>query len=155
MIEPTPFPPPERTNLQPPDRDEVEFLTRGVISAISPSTGPTELQYLLIEAAFEALTGHGVSAADVEPIGPAELARGMADRNEAFRTRILQTMILGALVLRPLEPEVADRIEAFARAMSVDDGMLTVARRFAEGQLGMAAVDFERNGYASMDAYPN
>ena len=58
-------------------------------------------------------------------------------------------MILGALVLRPLPDEVAARVEAFARAMSVDDAMLGVARRFAKGQLGLAAVDFDRNGYTA------
>ena len=45
-------------------------------------------------------------------------------------------MILGALVLRPLPPAVADRVEAYADELSVDDGML--ARRFASGQLGLA-----------------
>lgn len=33
--------------------------------------------------------------------------------------------------------------------MSVDDGMLAVARGFSEGHLAMAAVDFERNGYTA------
>ena len=41
------------------------------------------------------------------------------------------------------------RVERFARALSIDDGMLRVARRFAEGQLALAAVDFDRNGYTS------
>jgi len=58
-------------------------------------------------------------------------------------------MLLSALVLRPLPPEVASRIEAFARALGVDEGMVPVARRFAEGSLGLAAVDFERNGYTA------
>jgi hypothetical protein len=44
---------------------------------------------------------------------------------------------------------VAARIEEFARALAVDEGMVTVARRFAEGSLGLAAVDFERNGYTA------
>jgi hypothetical protein len=58
-------------------------------------------------------------------------------------------MILGALVLRPIPTEVAARVESYARAMSVDDGMLAVARRFASGQLGLAAFDFQRNGYTA------
>ena len=84
-----------------------------------------------------------------EPIGPDDFAEGLAGRNEAFRVRILQTMILGALVLRPLPDEVATRVEAFARTMSVDDAMLGVARRFAQGQLGLAAIGFDRNGYTA------
>ncbi len=58
-------------------------------------------------------------------------------------------MILGALVLRPLPPEVASQVVEFARELSVGDDMLQVAREFAEGQVGMAAVDFDRNGYAA------
>jgi predicted dinucleotide-binding enzyme len=83
------------------------------------------------------------------PDAIAMFGAGLADRNEAFRTRILQTMILGALVLRPIPAVVASRVESFARAMSVDDGMLAVARRFASGQLGLAAFDFQRNGYTA------
>ena len=43
----------------------------------------------------------------------------------------------------------AARIEAAARALDVDDGMVGVARRFADGALGLAAADFERNGYTA------
>jgi hypothetical protein len=117
------------------------------MDAISPPEGPTELQRTLITAAFESLTGHDVHPG--EPLGPEELAARLADRDRAFRTRILQTMILGALVLRPLPRGVADRVDAHAAELGVDDGMLAVARRFASGQLGLAAVDFERNGYTS------
>ncbi len=146
---PTPLPSPDTADLQPPGPEEVQHLTRGVLAAIAPAGGPTELQRLLVGAAFAAMTGHAPITADQPPIDPDGFAAGMAQRNEAFRTRILQTMILGALVLRPLEPAVAERVEAFARALSVDDGMLRVAQRFATGQLGLAAVDFDRNGYTA------
>jgi hypothetical protein len=146
---PTPLPSPDRTDLRPPDAAEVQFLARGVLSAIAPTDGPTELQTVLLSAAFEAMTGHPVDPDRLEPVGPEAFARGMAARNEAFRVRILQTMVLGALVLRPLPEVVADRVAAFASALSVDDGMLAVARRFAAGQLGLAAIDFSRNGYDS------
>ncbi len=144
----TPLPDPADTDLERPSPAEVEFLARGVASAVAPHGGLTELQRLLIPAAFESMTGH-LPSVDQDSIDAAEFARGLARRNEAFRVRILQTIILGALVLRPLTNEVAARVEAFARAMSVDDGMLAVARRFADGQLGLAAVDFDRNGYTA------
>lgn len=146
---PTPFPQPADTDLTPPDRDEVELLCAGVMSAITPPGGATELQQVLMRACFEAMTGHEVDPETATRVSPAELGRGLSRRNEAFRTRILQTMILGALVLRPLPPAVAERVGEFATELSVDDGMLEVTRRFAEGQLGMAAVDFDRNGYAA------
>jgi len=146
---PTPLPAPDTADLTPPGPDEVQHLARGVLTAIAPAGGPTELQRLLVGAAFDAMTGHAPATEAQAPIDPEGFAAGMARRNEAFRTRILQTMILGALVLRPLEPAVAERVEAFARALSVDDGMLAVAQRFAAGQLGLAAVDFDRNGYTA------
>lgn len=145
----TPLPEPGAERLGPPDAAEVQRLTDGVLAAIEPPGGHTEFQQLLIKAAFESLTGHAAEVEGRPSIDAASFARSMADRNEAFRTRILQTMILGALVLRPLPAEVADRVERFARALSIDDGMLRVARRFAEGQLALAAVDFDRNGYTS------
>jgi len=42
-----------------------------------------------------------------------------------------------------------DRVERFAREAGVEEGMLSVAHEFATGSLGLAALDFERNGYAS------
>src|SRR5262249_15040183 len=67
--------------------------------------------------------------------------------DEAFRSRMVQMMLLGALVLRPLPQVVADQVRAFACELGVDERMLEVAREFAAGTLGLAALDFERNGY--------
>jgi hypothetical protein len=144
----SPVPVPERPRLGPPDALEVALLSRGVISAISPAGGPTELQSVLVAAMFEAMTGQRADLGAV-PIDAGTFARGLADRDEAFRTRILQVMLLGALVLHPLPPEVADQVTAFARELSVDDGMLAVTQRFASGSLGLAAFDFQRNGYTA------
>jgi hypothetical protein len=145
---PTPLPTADATRLTPPDAAEAALLARGVVGAIAPPGGITPLQSVLVESMFEALTGHHVQL-DAPPMGPVELAAGLAARNEAFRTRILQVMILGALVLRPLPPEVAERLDGYASELSVGDGMLDVARHYAEGSLGLAAVDFERNGYTA------
>ncbi|MCU1394430.1 MAG: hypothetical protein JWM34_2858 [Ilumatobacteraceae bacterium] len=145
----TPIPAPGDELLGPPSAAEVELLGRGVLSAISAGDVPTEFQALLVEATFEAMTGLALDATSFVPISPDDFADGLASRNVAFRTRILQIMILGALVVRPLPVGVADDVAAFARAMSVDDGMLQVARDFAADQLGLAAVDFDRNGYTA------
>lgn len=136
-------------NLRPPDSPEVELLARGIVSAIRPPGGLTELQTMLFDATFEAMTGVTVHVADLAPISPHAYAQGLARRNEAFRSRMVQSMIMGALVLRPLPPEVVARVEEFARELSIDDGMLAVAQRFASGSLGLAAFDFDRNGYTA------
>lgn len=145
---PTPLPTEADSLLVPPDADEVRFLGRGVISAIRPPEGLSPLQTVLMEAMFDALTGHPIDLG-VEAIDPAAFAVGLARRNEAFRVRIVQVMILGALVLRPLPEEVAARVEAFARELSVADGMLGVVRDYAAGSFSLAAQDFDRNGYTA------
>lgn len=146
---PIPLPAPGQARLGPPDADEVQLCTDGVLSAVAPTGGLTDFQELLVGSAFEAMTGHTPATTDRPETSPVDLATGLSDRDEAFRTRILQTMILGALVLRPLPVEVAERVESFAAELSVGDGMLSVARSFADGDLGLAAVDFDRNGYTA------
>lgn len=137
----------EEVLLTPPDAAEVRFLARGVVSAAAGPAGLTPLQELLIPAMFLSMTGHPVELAEVRPIGAAEFAAGMARRNRIFRERVVQTMLLAALVVRPLPAEVGDRLREFADALEVDDDMITVARLYAEGAVDLAAVDFARNGY--------
>lgn len=144
-----PLPAPDRVKLGPPGAEEVEHLGRGVVSAITPEHGITELQRVLVAAMFESMTDHRIDPDGVEPIEPASFALGLADRNEAFRTRIVQIMLLGALVLRPLPASVADRVSAFAHELDVDDDVLEIARRASADALGLAAVDFDRNGYTA------
>ncbi len=145
---PVPLPAPADTLLVPPDEAEAHLLTRGIASAVSPSGGMTPLQRLLLDAISASLVGYHADFTQA-PIDPRSFAEGLACRNGAFRTRILQVMILCALVLRPLPEEVADQLAAFAAELSVADGMLEVAREYARGHLGLASVDFERNGYTA------
>jgi len=115
------------------------------------------LQRLLLEALFPAMTGHPVDLTDYEPLTANEFAVALARRDLQFRTRGVQVMLLAALVLRPLPADVADRVAEFARELCVDESMIAVARQFATGSLGLAALDFERNGYTAQwppaDAY--
>ncbi len=148
MVVAVPFPSETTVNLERPDRDEVQLLGRGLVSAAAPSTGLTELQRTLFEAVATEMTGFGFDP-DPEPIEPRAFAEGLAARNEAFRGRIVQIMILGALVLRPLPPEVVTQVQAFAAELGVHEGLLDVCQEFAAGTLGLAALDFDRNGYAA------
>ena len=145
---PTPPPGPGTANLSPPDADEVEVISRGIESASAPASGLTDTQRLLLSAICIAMTGHPASP-DAPPIGPGEFAAALSARTVEFRARIVQLMVLLGLVLRPLPPEVADRIGSFAAELGVEEGMLDVAREFAQGSLGLAAFDFERNGYTA------
>jgi len=141
------FPSDADLDRQPPGAVEVEELGHAVLSAVGTGDGPTPLQIVLVTAMFEAMTGHTVDIADHRHVGPDELAAALARRDEAFRTRIVQVMVLVALIVRPLPVEVADNVVAYSRALGIDDGMLRVAHELADGHAGLAAVDFDRNGY--------
>jgi hypothetical protein len=146
---PTPLPTAETVDLRPPDAAEAQRTAVGVASAVAPDGNLTDLQRVLIEALFPAMTTHAVEVEHYEPVSAEAFAASMAARDEQFRTRGVQIMLLCALILRPLPQDVVDRIAEFSRELSVDDRMIEVARRFAEGSFGLAAIDFERNGYTS------
>jgi hypothetical protein len=146
---PVPLPGHDEVNLRPPDATEVQLTGCGVASIVAGHTGLTPLQRTLIEALFPAMTGHHVDLGSLVPTTPHDLALELAPRDLAFRTRVVQLMLLCALVLRPLPVEVVDRVSEAARELGVDEGMVKVAREFADGSLGLAAFDFERNGYTA------
>ncbi|MBL1076929.1 hypothetical protein JK358_21265 [Nocardia sp. 2] len=133
--------------LTPPDADEVHLLACGVCAAVTGEDGLTPLQQLLIPALFLSMTGHPIELDAVRPLSAEEFAHRLARRNRVFRERIVQTMLLAALVVRPLPAAVADRLREYADALGVDDDMIAVARKYADGAVDLAAVDFARNGY--------
>jgi len=146
---PVPLPGPGEALLTPPDFDEAWRTARGMAGIIAPAGGLTDFQRILLEALYLGMTGQRVDVSDAERVTPEQFAEILRPRNLAFRTRGIQVMLLCALVLRPLPPDVADRVAACARELEVDEGMVEVAQQFAAGSLGLAAVDFERNGYTA------
>lgn len=144
---PTPLPDQSEVLLEPPDAREAQLTAQGVATAVAPSDGLTPLQRVLIQALWPAMTSHQVDLDNFERLSASQLGQVLRRRNLAFRTRVVQLMLLTALVLRPFPLEVAERITACAIELAVDEEMIPVARRFAEGSLGLAAFDFERNGY--------
>ncbi len=142
-----PLPGPDEVLLERPTAEEAQATAVGLASAAAHPDGLTDVQRVLLEATCSALTDHPIDLGAFEPVTPRQFAETLARRNLAFRTRGVQMMLLAAMVLRPLPPEVADRIVAFARELGVDDGMVQVAQELAAGCLGLAAVDFDRNGY--------
>jgi hypothetical protein len=137
--------------LAPPDNDEVQIIARGVTSAVAPAAGIIAVQRVMIEALFPAMTGFAVDVSALEPITATEFAQALAPRDLLFRTRGVQIMVLCALILPPLPEAVVDRVADFARELEVDENMIGVARRFADGSFGLASLDFERNGYTRTD----
>jgi hypothetical protein len=145
----TPLPSDDEVLLIPPTADEAHMQSRAIAALVAPDDGLTDTQRVLLEALWPAMTGHTIDLSDLDPPSVDVLGATLARRDLRFRSRTVQIMLLGALVLRPLPAEVADRISAAARDLGVDEGMVDVAQRFAHGTLGLAAHDFERNGYTS------
>jgi hypothetical protein len=144
-----PFPSDRDALLTPPDRAETEFIGRGLVSAVRPATGLTELQATLVRAVCQAMTGFDVESSALDEISAEAFAEGLRRRNEMFRTRIVHLMLIAMLVLVPLPEEVWERVSSFAAELGIDDEMLHVARRYVTGSLGLALIDFERNGYSA------
>ncbi len=135
--------------LGPPSADETRAQVTGVASAVAVGGRLTALQRALLEAVTRSMTGHAVDLGDLPPFDVAAIGHAFMRRNLAFRSRLVQVMLLGALVLRPLPEDVVDRATAVAAELGVDEELIPVARDFAEGALGLAGVDFERNGYTA------
>jgi hypothetical protein len=143
--------PGDDVNLEPPTQAEVEAIASAVVHVLvydtPANTELTDLQRVLMEAVFESMTGHRPSLAmPVTDVDPLDVLRS---RNLAFRTRIVQQMILGVLVVRPPSRAAVARIRSASRRLGVEEGMIDVAAAFADGQFDLALADFERNGYTA------
>jgi hypothetical protein len=144
---PVPFPAEGQAKVDPPDAAEARLVAGGVAAAVSPPSGLTSLQRVMIEAVTESMTGFVVPVSALPRLGPVKFALAMRDRDELFRGFMLRFMLLCALVLDPLPEEVVDRIDGYAYELGVDNEMLRIAHRFARGSFGLALVDFQRSGY--------
>jgi hypothetical protein len=144
-----PCPLDDTADLTRPGAEQVQQIALGVAAVIGDPPGELrEIQRLMLEATFAAMTGHHPDFSAGTPSVDAVI-EALRPRNAAFRNRIVQSMILGALIVRPLSPDVVARIRAVSAALGTDDGMIDVADQIAHGQFELAAVDFDRNGYTA------
>ena len=127
---------------------EVTILARGIATAIAPETGLEPVQASLLGAVTEALMDAAVDCRRLEPLGPDELAIEMSGFDEDQRHRVVHHMVLGELVLRPIPPAVAKRVETYATALGIEDRFVRIARRYAQGAFGLAWVDLRHSGFA-------
>jgi hypothetical protein len=127
-IVPVPLPTAETVNLHPPDAAEAQIMADGFASAVAGHEGLLPVQRSLLQALFPAMTGFEVTLPDRPTMSAAEFAAAMARRELAFRARMVQMMLLCALVRHPIPDDVADSVAAFAAELGVEDGMVDVAR---------------------------
>ena len=146
-VTPVPLPTAETVNLAPPDEAEAQTIASGVAAAAAATGGLLPVQRSLITAMSAAMTGYAVTLDDRPDMPAGEFAAALARRELSFRNRIVQYMVLCALLLHPIPEDVAENLASYARELGVEEGMVRVAGEFAHGSLGLAAVDFVRNGY--------
>src|SRR4051812_15776400 len=108
------------------DVEEVTLVARGIATAVAPDGGLLDVQADLLQAIAEALTGVDVDYRSLEPLLPEELAIVLAERDLAYRQRIVHHMVLGELVLRPIPTAVAHRVQKYADALGVKDDFVRV-----------------------------
>src|SRR4051794_20385032 len=142
-----PLPSADEANRQPPGRDEVLVMARAFATASAPVGGLTQVQRAVLNALTESMTGVAVDVAEVEPIGPEAFGDALRLREERFRVRMVQAMLLAEMLLVPIPAEVTARVEMYAECLGVADDMIRVVRNIARGSLGLALIDFERSGY--------
>ena len=148
-VDEIPLPDDEHVRLEPPDAPEVQRLADGVLGTIRPDDGAlTPLQIAVTEASFAAMTGHRPDTT-ATPSSADALAAELRTRNHAFRARLVQQALLGALISDPISVDVIDRLTTLAARLGVDEGMITTARQFADRHYELAAIDFDRNGYTA------
>lgn len=140
-----PVPLPERPRLGPPDPAEATAIHRGIAGVAAGPDGLTPLQQILLTSITHALTGVTPTSDDALPLE--QFAAGLAERNLAFRTRIVQMALLVALVLHPIPAAVGDQLRRLADELGVHDDVIGIAEAYASGALDLAAADFQRNGY--------
>lgn len=145
---PVPLPTEADAIAAPPSAAEVELVWRGLNSAVGGgAAGQTPLQQLLLASVTRAMMGATSLDPDPLPITPAAFAEGLARRNQVFRERVAQVMMLGALVRRPPLADDMARIHAFCDELSLDGRLVEITSSFADGGFDLAVVDFDRNGY--------
>jgi hypothetical protein len=133
----------------PPDAEEARIIAGGVAGAIAVDGKFTDLQRLLMDATLESMTGFVVPIEHVPRLSAEQFARAVAQRDALWRQRMLQFMLVCALVMSPLPESVVESIEEYANELGVSNDMLRIAREYAHGSLGLALIDFERSGYMS------
>lgn len=148
MNDPVPFPSKSEADFGPPSSAEIELIFGGITTAVAQDGGLTRLQSMLLTALCEAMTGGSFDPDECDRVTESELAEGLARRDEMFRTRVVQSMVLVALLVRPFSEETGQRIDDYATALGVEDEFHREIHHFGPESYDAAIVDFARSGYA-------
>ncbi len=146
---PTPLPRAGTENLELPTLDEIHFVALGIRSGCIDGPRLTDLQLTVLDAITESMTGVEVDLDEFEPLTAQEFAEGLASRNEIFRTRLVQVMELGRMILPDPSPEVSAKVIEFATELSLSEDLITHMREYVDTSRKLVATDIDRSAYIS------
>jgi uncharacterized tellurite resistance protein B-like protein len=119
-------------------------LGLGAMKAVAMANGAfEEAERELLQAAAKALS-LALDPDALAPAAPEEVARGLAD--PAWRLRLVQALIVMALIDGEASPAEAELIDRFAEALEVRDSRARVSllHHLIEGRLSMIRLDMAR-----------
>jgi hypothetical protein len=128
---------------------QAEAMVRGMASAVGGDTGLTTTQGAVLAAVARSIFGIDHPVDELEPMTPSELA---ATLDPMLARGAVRGMVTLEIVSQPVQPDVAARVERYAEALGIDEGMLAVARDYSKGAMDVAQADFLRNSYV-LDYY--
>ncbi len=120
--------------------DGVE-VARGLLGSALVGDGPTPEQRSVVQSLLRGYFGADVDVATLEPLDPAGLA-AVVDVGD--RTRVVDLLVVVEYCRHPGVPEQADRTEAYAAALGVDEPFLAVARDALVGTQAEVMADWTR-----------
>lgn len=127
---------------------EAILIARGIASAVGIDGQVTAVQASLLREMFEAAFDERLDVATLAPLAAPDLAAVLADHAEELRHRVVNLMVLGVLILRPIPLATAQQVAEYARALDAYDQFVRIAHRYAQGGFGLAWLDLQRSGFA-------
>lgn len=107
----------------------------------------TAKELALLEVARDALgLPRALSTSEVAPLDPSEIVA--SELTPVERERIIQAMVLMAIMDGTASASEATLVASFAQALSVDDARVHNLRQLAEGRVRFMRFDLTRKGYA-------
>jgi hypothetical protein len=133
--------------MTPLDADQAEAMLRGITSAVRYRGRLTDTQTSLLASIGTYLLGIHTDPRELDPISPADLADAVSDQE--LRLRAVHGMLALEIIANPVPADVSTQVEQYAEALHLDEGMLSVARDYANGAMDVAMGDLIRNSYVA------
>src|SRR6187397_2557113 len=123
---------------------QAEAMVRGIATAVGGDTGLTPTQASVLGVVGRYIFGIDQPVDKLAPLSASELADAL---DPVLARGAVRGMVTLEIVAEPVTPELASRVESYAKALGVDENMLQVARDYSKGAMDVAQQDYLRNSY--------